>query len=87
MIVWRLLRFLFWELLAPAAVLGAIVTLIIALVAGFGQPFLETAEPLVWLIQNHHLLAIVCLALAVVRIAYRVRAGYYENGGKLGQIW
>jgi hypothetical protein len=87
MIVWRVLRFLFWEFLAPAAVLGAVVMLVVALLAGFGQPFFETARPLVWLNQNHHVLAITCVALAALRIVYRVRSGYYENGGELGKIW
>jgi xanthine/uracil permease len=87
MIVWRMLRFLFWEFLAPAAVVGAVVMLVAALVAGFGQPFLETAQPLVWLNQNHYMLAIACMVFAVVRIVNRVRTGYYESGGELGKIW
>jgi hypothetical protein len=87
MIVWSVLRFLFWEFFAPSAVFGAVVILLTALVAGFGQPFLETAQPLAWLNQNDHILVITCTILAVARIVYRVRTGYYESGGKLGQIW
>jgi hypothetical protein len=86
MIIWRVLRFLFWEFLAPVTVFGTAIVLLFALVAGFGLPAFEAVQPLVWLFEQPHLLAIACMALALARVVYRVLTGYYESGYPLRRV-
>jgi hypothetical protein len=83
---WRVIRFLFLEFMVPAAVLGSIVSLATALIAGFGYPHSEAAEPFAWLMRNNRWVILSCTLAAIGRIVYRAFTGYYESGGELGRF-